>query len=468
MGNPHYSDDGFQCFNPAKNFQLNWYNDAKITEDVTIEGYSNTLTLVGIGEYGNRGGNPVTVRLETGTSADYFVGFNRATGPNRFNDQGDNKVSIIQVTQNNGQSYAQSYLKALLSQGQSHTIPNFGGTGKTVTVTVDSIDISNSPGTAIISINDGLGPSGPQTATFDESLEAPKCSYGSRCDSGDLLNGRALMINGNEPNTPNTLNECSDGSVGTYHSDESVDKIVVSRADGGSGDFTEGDEVTITATVFCYSSGSSNYIDFYYAQNANSPAWMTIAIRENCPGGQVQTVSRNLVLQSAGLQAVRVNLMYGTGSAGTNKCTSGYYDDTDDLVISVRPNAIASINESGKDKAKTDVEKQGAIVEVQHDKRADDAVAALVQLNGSIRAANAEDESSKKSKKSKSDKEAVVSANAISATSKYVCQTHKPFDASICANGVAEDNKCSYTGQSCGRKGKLCYFAECADSEGAD
>jgi len=312
------------------------------------------------------------------------------------------------------------------------------------------------------------GPSGPQTATFDESLEAPKCSYGSRCDSGDLLNGRALMINGNEPNTPNTLNECSDGSVGTYHSDESVDKIVVSRADGGSGDFTEGDEVTITATVFCYSSGSSNYIDFYYAQNANSPAWMTIAIRENCPGGQVQTVSRNLVLQSAGLQAVRVNLMYGIGSAGTNKCTSGNYDDTDDLVISVRPNAIASINESGQDKAETDVEKQGAIVEVQHDKRADDAVAALVQLNGSIRAANAEDESSKKSKKSKSDKEAVVSANAISATSKYVCQTHKPFDASICANGVAEDNKCSYTGQSCGRKGKLCYFAECADSEGAD
>jgi hypothetical protein len=276
------------------------------------------------------------------------------------------------------------------------------------------------------------------------------------------------MINGNEPNTPNTLNECSDGSVGTYHSDESVDKIVVSRADGGSGDFTEGDEVTITATVFCWSSGSSDYIDFYYAQNANSPAWMTIAIRERCPGGQVQTVSRNLVLQSAGLQAVRVNLMYGTGSAGTNKCTSGNYDDTDDLVISVRPNAIASINESGKDKAKKDVEKQGAIVEVQHDKRADDVAAALVQLNGSIRAANAEDESSKKSKKSKSDKEAVVSANAISATSKYVCQKHKPFDANICASGVAKDNKCSSHGQSCGRKGKQCYFAECADYKGAD
>jgi len=261
MGNPHYSDDGFQCFNPAKNFQLNWYNDAKITEDVTIEGYSNTLTLVGIGEYGNRGGNPVTVRLETGTSADYFVGFNRATGPNRFNDQGDNKVSIIQVTQNNGQSYAQSYLKALLSQGQSHTIPNFGGTGKTVTVTVDSIDISNSPGTAIISINDGLGPSGPQTASYDAVLEAPKCSYGTSCSSAGLLNGRGTINNGNEPNRPNTLNSCTDGNSGSYHGDESIDKIVVTRASGGDGDLTEGDLVTITATVWCWSTGSSDNID---------------------------------------------------------------------------------------------------------------------------------------------------------------------------------------------------------------
>ena len=178
--------------------------------------------------------------------------------------------------------------------------------------------------------------SGPQTATFDESLEAPKCSYGSRCDSGDLLNGRALMINGNEPNTPNTLNTCNDGNSGSYHNDESIDKIVVTRTDGGSGDLTEGDEVTITATVWCWSSGSSDYIDFYYASNAANPVWTQIGARQICPGGQAQTVSRNFVLPSGGLQAVRVNLMYGSGTAGLNKCTSGSYDDTDDLVISVK------------------------------------------------------------------------------------------------------------------------------------
>ena len=161
MGNPHYSDDGFQCFNPAKNFQLNWYDDAKITEDPRTNGYSNTLTLVGIGEYDNRGGNPVTVKLETGTAADYFVGFNRATGPNRMNDEGDNMVNIIQVSQGNGVSYGQSYLKALLSQGQSYAISDFGGTGKAVTITVNSIDISTSPGTAVIYISDGLDPPPP-------------------------------------------------------------------------------------------------------------------------------------------------------------------------------------------------------------------------------------------------------------------------------------------------------------------
>ncbi len=159
MGNPHYSDDGFQCFNPAKNFQLNWYNDAKITEDPRIQGYSNTLTLVGIGEYDIRGGNPVTVRLETGAGNDYFVGFNRATGPNRLNDQGDNMINIIQVNGNNGESYSQSFLKALLSQGQSYPILDFGGTGKTVTITVDSIDITTSPGTAVVSITNDSTPS---------------------------------------------------------------------------------------------------------------------------------------------------------------------------------------------------------------------------------------------------------------------------------------------------------------------
>jgi hypothetical protein len=53
-------------------------------------------------------------------------------------------------------SYSQSYLRAKLSQGQSHSLFNFGGTGKTVTVTVNSINIGTFPGTAVVTITDNL------------------------------------------------------------------------------------------------------------------------------------------------------------------------------------------------------------------------------------------------------------------------------------------------------------------------
>eukprot|EP00984_Skeletonema_dohrnii_P023114 scaffold12204_cov111-Skeletonema_dohrnii-CCMP3373.AAC.2 len=175
MGNPHYSDDAFQCFNPAKNFQLNWYNDAKITEDPRTNGYDTTLTMVGIDEYNIRGGSPVTIRLETGGGADYFVGFNRAsaTGPNRLNDEGDNQVTIVQVNGNNGESYSQSFLKAKLSQGQSYAITNYGGTTQTVTITATSIDISTTPGTAVVRITNGSTPSPTNAPTNPPPTNAP-------------------------------------------------------------------------------------------------------------------------------------------------------------------------------------------------------------------------------------------------------------------------------------------------------
>ena len=167
MGSPlshEENDETFnqaQCYNPAKNFQLDWYDDAKITEDPRTAAYSNTLTLVGVGEYGIRGGNPVIVKLETGFSNDYFVGFNRAAGANRFNDQGDDQVNIVQVENGDGAGFSQSWLRALLSQGDSYAISDFGGTGKTVTITVNSIDITTSPGTAVVYITDGQDPPPP-------------------------------------------------------------------------------------------------------------------------------------------------------------------------------------------------------------------------------------------------------------------------------------------------------------------
>ena len=317
------------------------------------------------------------------------------------------------------------------------------------------------------------GPSGPQTAAYDSGLGAPKCSHGSSCDSVGLLNGRGAIENGNEPNQPNTLNACTDGNSGSYHSDESIDNIVVTRADGGDGDLTEGDEVTITATVWCWSAGTNDYIDFYYASNANSPVWNQIGARQTCPGGQAQTVSRNFVLPSGGLQAVRVNLMYGSGTPGTNKCTAGGYDDTDDLVISVKPNAIAASMAAPPSKH-DDV--QGAIDVVEKDNSAviaDEEAKKLKDLNASTEKPDVDDDGDddkKGGKKKKGDKDEDDEAEdrGVSGGSMYVCSKKRPLDETICEDGDEADDTCSYEGQECGKKGKnTCWFASCDGDEEA-
>jgi hypothetical protein len=46
------------------------------------KGWSSTHTMVGIADYLTTGSEsyPVVLKLETGGAADYFIGFNRATG----------------------------------------------------------------------------------------------------------------------------------------------------------------------------------------------------------------------------------------------------------------------------------------------------------------------------------------------------------------------------------------------------
>lgn len=167
------------------------------------------------------------------------------------------------------------------------------------------------------------------TATFDATLKAPRCStVGIGCDSGTLLNGRSTL--GPEVNRPNTINAtCVDGTSGTYHSDESNDRIKVTTVDGTN--LAAGKQVKIEATVWAYSS-TADRADVYYAANANSPTWTLIGTLS--PGGTgVRTLSTNYTLPAGALQAVRVNFRYnGTASS----CSTGAYDDHDDLIFAVQ------------------------------------------------------------------------------------------------------------------------------------
>jgi hypothetical protein len=199
----------------------------------------------------------------------------------------------------------------------------------TVTVTGTSGSITAST-TIALTIN--AAGTGPQTAVYDTTLKAPKCAtVGSSCDSGtSLLNGRDTLSGGAETHQPNTINSsCADGTSGTFHSDESNDRLMIATTDGSA--LTHGKTVKVTATVYAYSTGSSDSLDLYYAPNANTPVWTLIGTIKPTAGG-VQTLSGTFTLPTGALQAVRANFRY-LGSASS--CSTGAYDDHDDLIFAV-------------------------------------------------------------------------------------------------------------------------------------
>ncbi len=73
---------------------------------------------------------------------------------------------------------------------------------------------------------------GTQIALYNESFGAPDCqSVGScSCDLLVMLNG----VDGYESFAPNTIDRCHDYSIGTYHANKSIQKIIVRTVSGGS------------------------------------------------------------------------------------------------------------------------------------------------------------------------------------------------------------------------------------------
>jgi hypothetical protein len=117
----------------------------------------------------------------------------------------------------------------------------------------------------------------PGNASFDPVLLAPRCNtVESFCDTGPtLVRGRDNMSGGAEPNAPNTiLASCADGASGSFHSDESLDRLRISTTDGTA--LQAGKTVRIDATVWVFSA-TSNWLDLFFAPDANGPVWAPIA-----------------------------------------------------------------------------------------------------------------------------------------------------------------------------------------------
>ncbi len=172
----------------------------------------------------------------------------------------------------------------------------------------------------------------PGIAVYDSTLGVPKCTLPFRsCDSGpSLLLGKDTMTGGAEPNQPNTIHSsCADGAAGTFHVDESIDRLVVATTNGLS--MSQGSIVKISATVWVADT-TQDALDLYYATNANNPTWIYIATLVPRATG-AQTLSALSRLRPGQLQAVRASFRKG----GTrSSCSTGSYDDHDDLAFAVR------------------------------------------------------------------------------------------------------------------------------------
>ncbi|WNG24838.1 M20/M25/M40 family metallo-hydrolase [Cystobacter fuscus] len=180
----------------------------------------------------------------------------------------------------------------------------------------------------------GVEPGTLQTAAFDATYWTPACSQvGSGCNSGTLLEGRGGV--GPELNQPNTLRKgCADGTSGTYHADESLDRLQVSTLDGTI--LFPGKTVKIEATVYAYST-TEDKLDLYYSASATAPSWQLIGTYSPSHTG-LTTLSATYTLPVGGVQAIRANFRHagpGGATSAARVCSSGEYDDRDDLVFAV-------------------------------------------------------------------------------------------------------------------------------------
>jgi hypothetical protein len=209
-------------------------------------------------------------------------------------------------------------------------------------------------------------------AVYDSALRAPRCGeLGAVCDSGALLNGRWLR--GPEPSQPNTLNgSCADGTAGSYHLDESNDRLRVATLDGSPMAF--GKTVEVQATVWAYYSYASDKLDLYYAPDATNPTWTLIGTFTPTGSG-ARTISASYTLPYGALQAVRARFRYGGAQA---PCGTGSYDDHDDLVF-----AVATPPDTGPPSASIRSPEPGAVLSAPVTvsvEAVDDAAVASVEL----------------------------------------------------------------------------------------
>ncbi|MHA7630223.1 Ig-like domain-containing protein [Corallococcus sp. M7] len=205
----------------------------------------------------------------------------------------------------------------------SHSVPNGSHT-----LTMKAYDAANNLTTSApvtVSVVQ------PGTAVYDATRQVPACAQvSSVCDSESLLQGRGVVSQFPELHPPNTLDGCADGAGGSYPSGR-VGWIAVSGVNGAS--LLEGKRVRIEVGAMIDNS-YSDAVALYSASDAAAPVWKYLAtLRASASGSQV--LSTEYVLPTGSVQAVRAS--YLSGGSTASACSTGAYDDHDDLMFAVGP-----------------------------------------------------------------------------------------------------------------------------------
>jgi hypothetical protein len=153
MGYSYGTDEGpagaKMCYNPAKSWQLGWY-DADSPEIYPLAG-AWSGKLVGVANYDSDAQDEyVVLKLDGGTEDNFYIGFNLATGVHSGTVESINKVTVVTQGTDNSKSWKQAELDA----GDTLVITDYLGSGKDVTIKVAEI-ITGSEGYAHVLVYEG-------------------------------------------------------------------------------------------------------------------------------------------------------------------------------------------------------------------------------------------------------------------------------------------------------------------------
>ena len=128
------------CFNAAKSWQSGWFADKSLVLDPNNDaGTCYSGPLYALASYTSSPADAkVLIQLKSTSGTNYHIGFNGQHSSNSGTVEHGNRVLI--TTQ---QATGASFKIANLVASQSHTIANYDGSGRDVTITVDSISGSD-------------------------------------------------------------------------------------------------------------------------------------------------------------------------------------------------------------------------------------------------------------------------------------------------------------------------------------